>query len=72
MAEDEITGEQQQAAGQREREELAPERGMRAGQDRHHYHADDLDLLGAADDDKWSIRCLDVHKRLAACPCSTG
>jgi phospholipid/cholesterol/gamma-HCH transport system ATP-binding protein len=31
---------------------------------RHQYHATDLDLLGDPDDDRWSIRCLDVHKRL--------
>jgi phospholipid/cholesterol/gamma-HCH transport system ATP-binding protein len=28
------------------------------------YHSTDVDLLGAADDERWSIRCLDVHKRL--------
>jgi phospholipid/cholesterol/gamma-HCH transport system ATP-binding protein len=28
------------------------------------YHATDLDLLGEPDSDEWSIRCLDVHKRL--------
>ncbi len=33
-------------------------------EDRHQYHATDLDLLGEADDDRWSIRCLDVRKRL--------
>jgi phospholipid/cholesterol/gamma-HCH transport system ATP-binding protein len=33
-------------------------------EDRHQYHATDLDLMGEADDDRWSIRCLDVHKRL--------
>ena len=35
-----------------------------SGEDPHQYHASDLDLLGEADDDRWSIRCLDVHKRL--------
>ncbi|HLM86950.1 MAG TPA: ATP-binding cassette domain-containing protein [Solirubrobacteraceae bacterium] len=34
------------------------------GEDRHQYHASDVDLLGNADDPSWSIRCLDVHKRL--------
>jgi phospholipid/cholesterol/gamma-HCH transport system ATP-binding protein len=28
------------------------------------YHATDLDLLGVPDSEAWSIRCLDVHKRL--------
>jgi phospholipid/cholesterol/gamma-HCH transport system ATP-binding protein len=28
------------------------------------YHASDLDLRGDPDDERWSIRCLDVHKRL--------
>jgi phospholipid/cholesterol/gamma-HCH transport system ATP-binding protein len=42
--------------------EMAP--GPGGGDDRHHYHATDLDLLGDEDDANWSIRCLDVHKRL--------
>ena len=33
-------------------------------QERHQYHATDLNLVGEADDESWSIRCLDVHKRL--------
>ena len=33
-------------------------------EDRHQYHASDVDLAGDADDGNWSIRCLDVHKRL--------
>jgi phospholipid/cholesterol/gamma-HCH transport system ATP-binding protein len=33
--------------------------------DEHHqYHSSDLDLTGEAEDGNWSIRCLDVHKRL--------
>ncbi|HTU77680.1 MAG TPA: ATP-binding cassette domain-containing protein [Solirubrobacteraceae bacterium] len=32
--------------------------------DRHQYHATDLELLGDPDDERWSIRCVDVHKRL--------
>jgi phospholipid/cholesterol/gamma-HCH transport system ATP-binding protein len=28
------------------------------------YHQTDLDLLGEPDSDDWSIRCVDVHKRL--------
>jgi len=38
--------------------------GLEEQEDRHRYHATDLDLLGEPDDDRWSIRCLDVHKRL--------
>ncbi len=33
-------------------------------EDRHQYHASDVDLAGDADDRNWSIRCVDVHKRL--------
>jgi phospholipid/cholesterol/gamma-HCH transport system ATP-binding protein len=33
-------------------------------EDRHQYHATDLDLVVDEDDENWSIRCLDVHKRL--------
>ena len=36
------------------------------------YHADDLDLLGDPDSDKWSIRCVDVHKRLGGVPVLNG
>ena len=36
---------------------------MMSAQDEFQYHADDLDLLGE-DDGNWSIRCVDVHKRL--------
>jgi phospholipid/cholesterol/gamma-HCH transport system ATP-binding protein len=32
--------------------------------DRHLYHSTDVDYAGEADDASWSIRCLDVHKRL--------
>src|SRR5580698_2625474 len=32
--------------------------------DRHQYHATNVDFAGDADDESWSIRCLDVHKRL--------
>src|SRR5271154_1658729 len=32
--------------------------------DRHHFHAPDLDLVGEGGEESWSIRCLDVHKRL--------
>jgi phospholipid/cholesterol/gamma-HCH transport system ATP-binding protein len=33
-------------------------------EDHFEYHATDLDLLGEPDSEEWSIRCLDVHKRL--------
>ena len=33
-------------------------------EDRHQYHSSDVDYAGEADDANWSIRCLDVHKRL--------
>jgi phospholipid/cholesterol/gamma-HCH transport system ATP-binding protein len=54
MSDEDLTGDRRFAA-----QEEAPEDG-----DRHLYHATDLDLLGDADDPNWSIRCLDVHKRL--------
>ncbi len=34
------------------------------GRDHFAYHASDLELRGDPDDERWSIRCLDVHKRL--------
>jgi phospholipid/cholesterol/gamma-HCH transport system ATP-binding protein len=36
------------------------------------YHSSELDLTGDPDDDKWSIRCLDVHKRLGGIPVLNG
>jgi len=33
-------------------------------EDRHQYHVTDVDFAGDPDDERWSIRCLDVHKRL--------
>ena len=36
------------------------------------YHAADLDLLGDPDDERWSIRCLDVYKRLGGVPVLNG
>ena len=33
-------------------------------EDRHQYHATDLNLIGDENDEAWSIRCLDVRKRL--------
>jgi phospholipid/cholesterol/gamma-HCH transport system ATP-binding protein len=40
--------------------------------DHFEYHASDLDLVGNADDERWSIRCLDVHKRLGGVPVLNG
>ena len=40
------------------------EEGTEPADERHQYHATDLNLVGEADDESWSIRCLDVHKRL--------
>jgi phospholipid/cholesterol/gamma-HCH transport system ATP-binding protein len=36
------------------------------------WHADNLDLAGDPDSDRWSIRCLDVHKRLGGVPVLNG
>jgi phospholipid/cholesterol/gamma-HCH transport system ATP-binding protein len=44
---------------------------MMSEQDHFHYHAENLDLLGE-DDGTWSIRCLDVHKRLGGVPVLNG
>jgi phospholipid/cholesterol/gamma-HCH transport system ATP-binding protein len=33
-------------------------------EDRHQYHSSDVDYAGDADDGNWSIRCVDLHKRL--------
>ena len=38
----------------------------------YRYHAADLDLLGDPDSEKWSIRCLDVYKRLGGVPVLNG
>jgi phospholipid/cholesterol/gamma-HCH transport system ATP-binding protein len=40
--------------------------------DRHQYHATDVDFAGDPDDARWSIRCLDVHKRLGGVPVLDG
>ena len=40
--------------------------------DDYQYHASDLDLLGEADSERWSIRCLDVYKRLGGVPVLNG
>jgi phospholipid/cholesterol/gamma-HCH transport system ATP-binding protein len=66
MAEEDPTDEQETAAPAPGARSLAEALAARDAdvRDRHQYHATDLDLLGDADDDRWSIRCLDVHKRL--------
>jgi phospholipid/cholesterol/gamma-HCH transport system ATP-binding protein len=66
MAEEDPTDEQETAAPAPGARSLAEALAARDAdvRDRHQYHATDLDLLGDADDGRWSIRCLDVHKRL--------
>jgi phospholipid/cholesterol/gamma-HCH transport system ATP-binding protein len=66
MAEEDPTDEQETAAPAPGARSLAEALAARDAdvRDRHQYHATDLDLLGDEGDDKWSIRCLDVHKRL--------
>jgi phospholipid/cholesterol/gamma-HCH transport system ATP-binding protein len=36
------------------------------------YHSDELDLTGDPEAGNWSIRCLDVHKRLGGVPVLNG
>ncbi len=36
------------------------------------YHASDLRLTADPDDERWSIRCVDVHKRLGGVPVLNG
>jgi phospholipid/cholesterol/gamma-HCH transport system ATP-binding protein len=36
------------------------------------YHSSELDLLGDPEDEKWSIRCVDVVKRLGGVPVLNG
>ncbi len=40
--------------------------------DEFQYHSAGLELLGSEDDAKWSIRCLDVYKRLGGVPVLNG
>ena len=43
------------------------------GQDDHfEYHSDDLELSGDPDQGDWSIRCVDVHKKLGGVPVLNG
>jgi phospholipid/cholesterol/gamma-HCH transport system ATP-binding protein len=48
--------------------------GDMTGQSQDHfaYHASDAELVGEADDERWSIRCLDVKKRLGGVPVLNG
>src|ERR1700736_521038 len=46
---------------------------MMAEHDDHfEYHSDELDLTGDPDSADWSIRCVDVHKRLGGIPVLNG
>jgi phospholipid/cholesterol/gamma-HCH transport system ATP-binding protein len=49
-----------------------PTQASGAAGDHFEYHASDLDLVGEPDDERWSIRCLDVHKRLGGVPVLNG
>jgi phospholipid/cholesterol/gamma-HCH transport system ATP-binding protein len=40
--------------------------------DEFEYHSSEVDLLGDPDAERWSIRCLDVHKRLGGAPVLSG
>jgi phospholipid/cholesterol/gamma-HCH transport system ATP-binding protein len=40
--------------------------------DEYQYHSGGVDLAGEPDSDKWSIRCMDVHKRLGGVPVLNG
>ena len=37
---------------------------MRMTPNEYQYHSSELDLSGDPDTGNWSIRCIDVHKRL--------
>jgi phospholipid/cholesterol/gamma-HCH transport system ATP-binding protein len=41
-------------------------------EDQFEYHSDELDLAGDSETGNWSIRCLDVHKRLGGVPVLDG
>jgi phospholipid/cholesterol/gamma-HCH transport system ATP-binding protein len=40
--------------------------------DDYQYHSSELDLTGTTDSSEWSIRCIDVHKRLGGVPVLNG
>jgi phospholipid/cholesterol/gamma-HCH transport system ATP-binding protein len=54
------------SASSAERSPREPEHGE------FEYHSSQVDLLGEADDERWSIRCLDVYKRLGGVPVLNG
>jgi phospholipid/cholesterol/gamma-HCH transport system ATP-binding protein len=41
-------------------------------EDHFEFHSEDLDLTGDPDQGEWSIRCIDVHKRLGGVPVLNG
>jgi phospholipid/cholesterol/gamma-HCH transport system ATP-binding protein len=64
MADEDITRPDDEPEGGLTFGERITGQGAAAEEDRHLYHATDLDLVGEEDDERWSIRCLDVKKRL--------
>jgi phospholipid/cholesterol/gamma-HCH transport system ATP-binding protein len=40
--------------------------------DDYQYHSSELDLTGTPDSSEWSIRCIDIHKRLGGVPVLNG
>ena len=42
------------------------------GEREFEFHSSEIDLLGDPDDERWAIRCLDVHKRLGGAPVLNG
>jgi phospholipid/cholesterol/gamma-HCH transport system ATP-binding protein len=45
---------------------------MMSDEDHFEYHSDELDLAGDSETGDWSIRCLDVYKRLGGVPVLNG
>jgi phospholipid/cholesterol/gamma-HCH transport system ATP-binding protein len=45
---------------------------MSEADDQFEYHSTELDLSGGPDAGSWSIRCVDVHKRLGGVPVLSG
>src|SRR5690242_8804536 len=46
--------------------------GLRQDGGEFEYHSSEVDLLGDPEDERWSIRCLDVHKRLGGAEVLNG
>jgi phospholipid/cholesterol/gamma-HCH transport system ATP-binding protein len=70
-----MSDEQDQPFGQDERLQEIPAERAQAGPDpdaHFEYHSDELDLSGDPDAGNWSIRCIDVHKRLGGVPVLDG